>query len=48
MNDFTTIPDYGLSWLEASGDHADPVQPQVAQLCLGIPIGIERNYGQAP
>ena len=23
MNDFTTIPDYGLSWLEASGDHAD-------------------------
>ena len=32
----------------ASGDHADPVQPQVAQLCLGIPIGIEWNYGQAP
>jgi protein arginine kinase len=25
MNDFTTIPDYGLSWLEASGDHADIV-----------------------
>ena len=25
MNDFTTIPDYGLSWLEASGDHSDLV-----------------------
>jgi len=25
MNDFTAIPDYGLSWLEASGDHADIV-----------------------
>jgi protein arginine kinase len=25
VNDFTTIPDYGLSWLEASGDHADIV-----------------------
>ena len=25
MNDFTTIPDYGLSWLEASGDHSDIV-----------------------
>ena len=25
MNDFTTIPDYGLSWLEGSGDHADIV-----------------------
>ena len=25
MNDFNTIPDYGLSWLEASGDHSDIV-----------------------
>ena len=25
MNDFSTIPDYGLSWLEASGDHSDIV-----------------------
>jgi protein arginine kinase len=25
MNEFTAIPDYGLSWLEASGDHADIV-----------------------
>ncbi len=25
MNDFTTIPDYGLNWLEASGDHSDIV-----------------------
>lgn len=25
MSDFTTIPDYGLDWLEASGDHADIV-----------------------
>ncbi len=25
MNDFTTIPDYGLSWLEASGEHSDIV-----------------------
>ena len=25
MDDFATIPDYGLSWLEASGDHADIV-----------------------
>jgi protein arginine kinase len=25
MSDFATIPDYGLSWLEASGDHADIV-----------------------
>ena len=25
MSDFSTIPDYGLSWLEASGDHADIV-----------------------
>ena len=23
MNDFAAIPDHGLSWLEASGDHAD-------------------------
>lgn len=23
MDDLTTIPDHGLSWLEASGDHAD-------------------------
>jgi protein arginine kinase len=23
MDDFTTVPDHGLSWLEASGDHAD-------------------------
>ena len=25
MNDLTTIPNHGLSWLEASGDHADIV-----------------------
>lgn len=25
MDQFSTIPDYGLSWLEASGDHADIV-----------------------
>ena len=25
MDEFATIPDYGLSWLEASGDHADIV-----------------------
>ena len=25
MDDFSTLPDYGLSWLEASGDHADIV-----------------------
>jgi protein arginine kinase len=25
VDDLTTIPDYGLSWLEASGDHADIV-----------------------
>lgn len=25
MDAFSTIPDYGLSWLEASGDHADIV-----------------------
>jgi protein arginine kinase len=25
MNEFSTIPDHGLSWLEASGDHADIV-----------------------
>ncbi len=25
VEDLTTIPDYGLSWLEASGDHADIV-----------------------
>lgn len=25
MNDFTAIPNHGLSWLEASGDHADIV-----------------------
>jgi len=25
MNDFTGIPDHGLGWLEASGDHADIV-----------------------
>lgn len=25
MTDFTSIPDHGLSWLEASGDHADIV-----------------------
>ena len=25
MENFNTVPDYGLSWLEASGDHADIV-----------------------
>ena len=25
MDDLTTIPDYGLSWLEASGEHSDVV-----------------------
>ncbi|MDH3424082.1 MAG: hypothetical protein OEN00_13905, partial [Gemmatimonadota bacterium] len=25
MTDFTVLPDHGLSWLEASGDHADIV-----------------------
>ena len=25
MEEFSSIPDYGLSWLEASGDHADVV-----------------------
>ena len=25
MNDFNTLPDYGLSWLEASGEHSDIV-----------------------
>ncbi len=25
MDDLTAVPDYGLSWLEASGDHADIV-----------------------
>lgn len=25
MSDFSTLPDYGLSWLEASGEHADIV-----------------------
>jgi protein arginine kinase len=25
MDEFASIPDYGLSWLEASGDHADVV-----------------------
>jgi len=25
MNEFTGVPDHGLSWLEASGDHADIV-----------------------
>jgi protein arginine kinase len=25
MDEFSTLPDYGLSWLEASGDHADIV-----------------------
>jgi len=25
MDDFSTLPDYGLSWLEASGEHADIV-----------------------
>ena len=25
MNDFASLPDHGLSWLEASGDHADIV-----------------------
>lgn len=25
MDEFSTVPDYGLGWLEASGDHADVV-----------------------
>ncbi|MEX2466534.1 MAG: protein arginine kinase [Gemmatimonadota bacterium] len=40
MDDFSAIPDYGLSWLEASGDHADIV--------LSTRVRIARNLqGQA-
>ncbi len=40
MEDFSTIPDYGLSWLEASGDHADIV--------LSTRVRLARNLqGQA-
>jgi protein arginine kinase len=40
MEDFSSIPDYGLSWLEASGDHADIV--------LSTRVRLARNLqGQA-
>ena len=40
MEDFSTVPDYGLSWLEASGDHADIV--------LSTRVRLARNLqGQA-
>jgi len=40
MEDFASIPDYGLSWLEASGDHADIV--------LSTRVRLARNLqGQA-
>ena len=40
MDDLATIPDFGLGWLDASGDHADIV--------LSTRIRLARNLqGQA-
>lgn len=36
MDDLTAIPDYGLSWLEASGDHADIVLSTRVRLARNI------------
>ena len=36
MEDLTPIPDQGLSWLEASGDHADIVMSTRVRLARNL------------